>query len=113
MGENISNKSEAIISDLRKFQETFEQISKAGTANFQVISDFDGTLTRANFEGKKVPSIISVLRDGSYLTPDYAQKAHELYNIYRPIEKDHSIDPGMEFVNELLKKMFPERIDGV
>ena len=33
-------------------------------------------------------SIISILRDRNYLTPDYASKAHELYDKYHPIEID-------------------------
>ena len=51
-----------------------------------MLSDFDRTLTTAFVNGKAMPSIISILRDGNYLTPDYAPKAHALYNKYHPIE---------------------------
>ena len=89
--EDNKNNEFVTVPDLEKFQETIERISKDAADKFYVISDFDGTLTKAFIDGKKVPSIISILRDGSYLTSDYAVKAHELYNTYHPIEKDPSI----------------------
>lgn len=55
------------------------------------MTDFDRTLTKAFVDGKSTPSLVSVLRDGSYLTPDYAQKANELYDKYHPIEIDPKI----------------------
>ncbi len=66
-------------------------ISKAGREKFHVISDFDRTLTKAFVNGKEVPSIISILRDGNYLTPDYNEKAHALRDKYFPIEKSLEI----------------------
>lgn len=50
------------------------------------MADFDRTLTTAFVNGAKTPSVISILRDGNYLTPEYAAKAHELFNHYNPIE---------------------------
>jgi len=71
-----------------KLEKLKESISKDGAEKLHVLSDFDRTLTRAFVGGKSIPSLISILRDGNYLTPDYAQKAHELYNKYHPIEFD-------------------------
>ncbi len=63
-----------------------------GDARVHVLADFDGTLTREYIDGKKTPSLISILRDHpGYLSPDYREKAHELYRHYHPIEQDHSL----------------------
>jgi len=61
-----------------------------------IVSDFDGTFTYkyVTIDGEEVlvPALIAVLRENfDILGPDYAQKAHELYNYYRPIEKDPNI----------------------
>jgi len=56
-----------------------------------VISDFDRTLPYAFVDGQKRPSLIFILRDGNYLTPDYARKAHVLFDKYHPIEVDPDI----------------------
>ncbi|MDP2934506.1 MAG: hypothetical protein Q8N59_01950 [bacterium] len=75
--------------------EKLEQIKKGfaqgGTEKIHVLADFDRTLTSAFVDGKSIPSLISVLRDGNYLTPDYAEKANALYAKYHPIEIDPKI----------------------
>jgi HAD superfamily hydrolase (TIGR01544 family) len=75
--------------------EKLEQIKKGfaqgGTKKIHVLADFDRTLTTAFVDGKSIPSLISVLRDGNYLTPDYAEKANALYAKYHPIEIDPKI----------------------
>jgi 5'-nucleotidase len=77
-----------------------EKISKQGKEKFHIISDFDRTLTKAFVNGKKVPSIISELRNKNYISGDYSKKAHELFNKYHPIEINPSIP-----INEKKKKM--------
>ena len=59
-----------------------------------VVSDFDNTLT--------LQKVMAILRDGSYLTDDYAQKATRLFEKYRPLEKDSSISKEKkgEIMNE-------------
>jgi len=68
-----------------------QKIASDGKDKFHVVADFDGTLTKTYVNGKEIPSIISILRDGNYLTPDYSQKAHELYRKYHAIEIDQKI----------------------
>lgn len=58
------------------------------------MADFDRTLTKAFIDGQSTPSLISILRDGNYLTPDYAEKAQDLYRKYHPIEVDPEISPA-------------------
>lgn len=85
MEENI------IIVDRERLEGLKREICRGGANKLQIISDFDRTLTTAFVNGQSVPSIISVLRDGNFLTPDYAAKAHELYDKYHPIEIDFNL----------------------
>lgn len=85
MAENI------IITNPEKLESTKRAILKNGAERLHVLADFDKTLTTAFIDGKSFVSFISVLRDGNYLTPDYAQKAHALYNKYHAIEIDPKV----------------------
>ncbi|MDP1833662.1 MAG: HAD-IB family phosphatase, partial [Candidatus Moranbacteria bacterium] len=53
--------------------------------------DFDKTLTSCFVNGEKIVSLISILRDEKYLTPDYPEKAQALYDKYHPLETDPKI----------------------
>lgn len=80
-----------IVSNQEKLEKLKKLISKDGAGKLHVLADFDRTLTTAFVDGKSVPPLISVLRDGNYLTPDYAKKANELYAKYHLIETDSKI----------------------
>lgn len=80
-----------IIPDQERLAETIRQIRDAGPDKFHVLADFDSTLTRARVDGHQTPSLISVLRDGNYLTTDYAGKAQALFDTYHPIERDPDV----------------------
>ncbi len=82
---------DVIIANHDFLERTKRAIKKSGANKLHILADFDRTLIRAFVNGKTVPSIMSTLRDGKYLTPDYAKKAHDLFNKYRPIELDHTI----------------------
>lgn len=82
-----------IISNPEKLEKLKKKFFEDGAGKLHILADFDRTLTTAFVDGESVPSLISILRDGSYLTPDYAQKAHELYNKYHPIEINPKIPP--------------------
>ena len=75
-----------IISDPEKLKKTIKAIAKDGFEKIHILSDFDRTLTRSFINNIEVPSLISILRDGNYLTPDYSKKAHALFNKYHSIE---------------------------
>jgi hypothetical protein len=68
-----------------------KEFKKGGAEKIHVLADFDRTLTTAFVDGKSIPSLISVLRDGNYLTPDYAGKANALFEKYHAIEIDSKI----------------------
>ncbi len=82
---------DVIITNHDFLEKAKKAIKEAGANKLHILTDFDRTLIKAFVNGKSVPSIMSTLRDGNYLTPNYAQKAHDLFNKYRPIELDHNI----------------------
>lgn len=83
--------TDTIISNLAQLESAKSAINIAGPEKFHVLSDFDRTLTKSIVDGEEVPSIISVLRSEGYLTPDYPDKAKELFNHYHAIEIDPQV----------------------
>lgn len=81
-----------IISNPELLREKKKAFKEGGKDNLHVLSDFDRTLTKAISKGVKTPSIISYLRNGAYLSEDYAKKAHELFDRYHPMEISPSLD---------------------
>ncbi len=61
--------------------------------NFHIIADFDKTLTKAFFKGKKVFSSWALIRDHNYLGEEYIKKAEALFEKYYPIEMSKDIEP--------------------
>jgi 5'-nucleotidase len=86
------NQDNIIISNPEEFQKKKEKFVSGGVGKLHVLSDFDKTLTRAVYSGNRAGSIISHLRNGKYLSEDYARKAHELFDKYHPIEIDSNIE---------------------
>jgi len=80
-----------IISNEKLFKEKKERIKMDGLKNLFVVSDFDRTLTKARLKNKKVSSIVALLREGDYLSEEYAQKAKALFKKYHPYEIDMEI----------------------
>lgn len=80
-----------IIVNKKEFNKKKKEFKIQGKEQIQILSDFDRTLTKGYYSSKKASSIISYLRNGNYLTKDYPDKAHELFDIYHPIEIDPNI----------------------
>ncbi len=89
-----------IIPNKRTLEEKKKKILEEGKEKFHVLSDFDRTLTKAFVDGQKSPTVIAQIRNGKYLTSDYASKAHTLFDKYHPIEVNPKIS-----INEKKKKM--------
>lgn len=89
--EKIKETENVVISNLERFERVKKEIIEDGINNVHILADFDRTLTKAFVGGKEVPSLISVLRDHNYLTPDYPERAHALFNKYHAIEIDPNI----------------------
>ena len=96
-----------IISNSKDFEVKKNKILSGGVDKLHLIADFDGSLTKQFVNGKRVPSLISLLRDGDYISKEYARKAHELYDKYRPIEiSSISKEEKSKFMHEWWKKHF-------
>lgn len=89
-----------ILSD--DFEETKDKIIAEGLDKFHVLADFDRTLTKCFVNSEKASSIISHLRNGKYLTEDYAAKAHALFDEYHHIEINPNLP--MEEKKERMKE---------
>ncbi|MFA5188617.1 MAG: haloacid dehalogenase-like hydrolase [Patescibacteria group bacterium] len=98
--EKQKNSENILIPDQERLDSLIRNFKEQGKDKIHVLADFDRTLTGAFIEGQKVSTVIAQFRQSGYLTPDYALKAHELYNTYRPIE----IDPKVS-KNEKIAKM--------
>ena len=70
------------------------KIEKFNRNNFHVVSDFDGTLTKIFVNGKKIATSYAALRSGKYLTADYVQRSHALYDEYYPHEISEDLSYG-------------------
>ncbi len=103
MAENIT------IPNPEELEKIKKAISEDGAERLHILTDFDRTLTTAFVNGKSTPSLISILRDGNYLTPDYAQKASELYAKYYPIEIDPKI--SLEEKKEVMQEWWTTHFD--
>ncbi|MDD3285087.1 MAG: hypothetical protein PHG95_00375 [Patescibacteria group bacterium] len=75
------------------FERQKQRLFKGGADRLKVLADFDRTLTANFIKGRKAPSLVAALRDGHYLSPDYAAKAQALYDYYQPFEDDASLSP--------------------
>jgi len=80
-----------IIPNPEQLNKTIENMKKDGANKLHILSDFDQTLTKGFYKSQKAASIISHLRNGNYLTSDYAKKSHDLFDKYHPIEIDSKL----------------------
>ena len=74
-----------------KLEEKIKRFKEGGLDKMHVVADFDRTLTYAKIGDREVPSVISLLRDGNYISPEYAAKAKELFAKYHPMEVDEGL----------------------
>ncbi len=82
---------EVIIVNENELERKINEFNKAGKDKIHILSDFDRTFTIGLVNGKTAGSVIGQIRDGGYLTPDYPQKAKDLFAKYHPIEIDKNI----------------------
>lgn len=82
----MAKQNNILITNPKKLKKIIAAFRQGGSTKIHVLADFDNTLTKAFINGKKVPSLIAILRQENFLTPDYPAKAYALYNKYRPIE---------------------------
>jgi len=87
----VKKDENVIVSNPKEFERKKAAIRADGADKLHVLADFDRTLTYAIVNGKRRNSMLAILRDEKYLTPDYPAKAHALFDKYYPIEIDFSV----------------------
>ncbi|KAG7504229.1 7-methylguanosine phosphate-specific 5' [Solea senegalensis] len=76
--------------DPQRVQEILQSMMKAGSNTVQVISDFDMTLTRFMYNGKRCPTCHNILDNSRLISDDGKVELKELLDTYYPIEIDTS-----------------------
>lgn len=71
-----------------RVEETIHNMQQAGPGSLQVISDFDMTLTRFAYKGKRVPTTHNILDNRLLMDEKCMKKIKKLLNTYYPIEID-------------------------
>ncbi|XP_027726324.1 7-methylguanosine phosphate-specific 5'-nucleotidase [Vombatus ursinus] len=86
----------------QQVQEIILSLRKGGRNKLQVISDFDMTLTRFGFNGKRCPTSYNILDNSKLISEECQKKLKDLLHYYYPIE----IDP-----NRTVKEKFPLMVE--
>ncbi|XP_068434071.1 cytosolic 5'-nucleotidase 3-like [Clinocottus analis] len=85
----LSNPS-VCMKDPQRVYEILQSMVKAGSNTVQVISDFDMTLTRFAYNGKRCPTCHNILDNSKLISNDCKAELKGLLNKYYPIEVDYS-----------------------
>ena len=72
-------------------------------SNIYVVADFDRTITKGNSK-----TSWSILSDSPYVPKKYVKDRQDLYNYYRPIELNESMDINLK--NNFMKEWFQKHI---
>lgn len=83
-------KTSVLMKDPGRVRDIMESMQKAGSKTLQVISDFDMTLTRFAYNGKRCPTCHNILDNSLLISDECRKKLKELLNKYYPIEIDSS-----------------------
>ena len=92
-----------------ELKQKIKKIKIDGPSKLHILSDFDRTLTKAYVEGQKTHTTIAQIREGKYLTPDYAPRAHALFDKYRPYEISQTI--SKEEKNKKMQEWWSSHLD--
>uniref|UniRef100_A0A669CFA8 5'-nucleotidase n=1 Tax=Oreochromis niloticus TaxID=8128 RepID=A0A669CFA8_ORENI len=89
--KEIEKFSKLHMKDRDRVQEILQSMQKAGSKTLQVISDFDMTLTRFEYNGKRCPTCHNILERSDAISSDCKKKLQELLDKYYPIEIDSTL----------------------
>ncbi len=107
--ENNMNDNIYIVNK-NNFETIKKNVKVDGLDKLCVLADFDKTLTYGVVNGRKTPSMISILRDDDkYLDNDYSRKAHLLAEKYYPIELNPKID--IKLKKKLMKEWWKKHLE--
>ncbi|KAI7749576.1 hypothetical protein M8C21_021878, partial [Ambrosia artemisiifolia] len=101
----------AVIDDPKLLHQKKTAIQLAGPSKFQVIADFDNTLTKFWVDGCRGQSSHGLLQQEN---PEYNAKRDELFNYYHPIEYDPQLptDEKTKLMEEWWAKVHGLLIEG-
>ncbi|KAK1877615.1 Cytosolic 5'-nucleotidase 3 [Dissostichus eleginoides] len=74
--------------DPQRVEEILQSMVKAGSNTVQVISDFDMTLTRFAYKGKRCPTCHNILDNSNLISNECREELKVLLDTYYPIEID-------------------------
>ncbi|KAJ8344697.1 hypothetical protein SKAU_G00288900 [Synaphobranchus kaupii] len=77
--------------DSKRVEGVIQAMQQAGTSTLQVISDFDMTLTRFSYNGKRCPTCHNILDNSKLISKECKEKLKDLLNTYYPIEIDSGL----------------------
>ena len=97
-----------LIKDKKAFEQKLNKIKSEGRNSLHVIADFDKTLTKAFVKGQRTHSAMAQIREGGYLTRDYAPRSFALYDKYYPIEISKKIP--QEIKNKKMQEWWSKHI---
>lgn len=86
----LTNSTSVIMKDPERVRDIMGSMQKAGSNTLQVISDFDMTLTRFAYNGKRCPTCHNILDNSLLINDECRIKLKGLLNKYYPIEIDSS-----------------------
>ncbi|XP_014848810.1 PREDICTED: 7-methylguanosine phosphate-specific 5'-nucleotidase isoform X1 [Poecilia mexicana] len=86
----LSNES-VLMKDPQRVQDILKSLLDAGPNTLQVISDFDMTLTRFQYNGKRCPTCHNILDNSKAISEECRQKLNDLLQTYYPIEINTSL----------------------
>ncbi|KAJ8253717.1 hypothetical protein COCON_G00203290 [Conger conger] len=72
--------------DGTRVEGVIQAMRQAGANALQVISDFDMTLTRFSYNGKRCPTCHNILDNSKLISEECKEKLKDLLNTYYPIE---------------------------
>ncbi|XP_051991519.1 cytosolic 5'-nucleotidase 3-like isoform X2 [Xyrauchen texanus] len=82
------SKSSVFMRDPGRVEQMLASMRNAGSSTLQVISDFDMTLTRFAYNGKRCPTCHNILDNSELISEDCKAKLQDLLDTYYPIEID-------------------------
>ncbi|XP_040857267.1 7-methylguanosine phosphate-specific 5'-nucleotidase [Ochotona curzoniae] len=85
-----------------RVQEIVSALRRGGGDRLQVISDFDMTLSRFSYNGKRCPSSYNILDNSRIISEECRKELASLFHHYYPIE----IDP-----HRTVKEKFPHMVE--
>ncbi|XP_064409216.1 cytosolic 5'-nucleotidase 3 isoform X2 [Latimeria chalumnae] len=79
------------IKDPQRVEEIICGLIRGGAAKLQIITDFDMTLSRFSYNGKRCPTCHNIIDNCKLVTEECRKKLLQLKEKYYPIEIDHSL----------------------